>query len=573
MNRDAWIAWFEAVGDPPAPLEFQSSQEGFVCKPINASGPLVGNCVPYAPATEERALTSRNVTSLHWPGIFCAREGRRGTCSISLDSGVEVSNFLARLGRTFCIPERGLLAPIQINRNLPPGTIDRGKGVCLPRCDLDFKIRVPYEDAAALVNNDPEQCLLDMQRMRSYHFSPDQVRHHCRVIGAAVARVFRVPADQIVAVVMRSPLPAMELVRVRHKDGSILFAPRRSTMHTDEHGWVRLTGDVTIKPSYWMIFHLRDQFVEPPSRVYTESSADGIFDPQQINVARLFRMDEVSERESPDPLCNYQHPGLRMQNSKRAELLREVSKDISADYNSKHREMWTIHGHVVQGLPGDCSAFLDDPSGQRLCRAPKTHPCPYHTLYDTCTAAQVRCPVPHESCPFEAMPHVCLRRPRDAIVPVPAVRFVPSTSQVLPSDRGLLRTKSMTVEFVVGCKDGEDIPHAMELLRVPGWGPVLEQAWTCPYVTARVARTSKDRRGVGVHVGKEFSMHNGRQVLTPVHRKRRRGHNAQRRTTCCPAWATGRASASGEDRSPAWINESEIEGITEPEHEQWQHPK
>lgn len=518
-HESEWSAWFSQVGPPPPPLLYQSDREelGFVTMPLNSDGPQRGNCIPFAVNGTQKTLTSRNVTTMHWAGLFKGPEGSKvagGT--VSLDSGVDAANVLARFGLAASFNRRGMLAPIQINRNLPSGS--RGAlhapPTILPRLDLDFKIQVPYDRTTPLVRNNSE-CLLDMERMKEFHFSDTQIRHHASVVGPVVANMFGLPPSEVAVVIMRSPIPAMDLLRVRRPDGTIVFEPRRKDKMSNEQGQTVFKGDrVTLKPSYWMIFQLRDHLIHPPSRVFEKNSKDTGLSALHVNVARLFRIEEITEHPTSDPTCNYQHPGLRLDASMDGAFRTAVATAISDDFRL-HPEQWSIQGIVVDGMSSSSSSlsFLDNPRGQRLVRSTKTHDCVYHDVYRTEGGVQIRSG-DGDHCPFSALTHVCIKKGTHK-VPVPPVRFEEPAGTILPQDIPLLRSKSMAVEFVLEC-DGGDLAHFDSVLQHREWGPVVEQAITCPYVTSRVAEDSRGLRGKGVHLDGTVLRHDGCIVARPA---------------------------------------------------------
>lgn len=531
-----WSEWLAAVGDAPEPFRYQSDedQDGFLSRSLNSDGPLHGNCIPFAArSADTKHLYSRNVTTLHWPGIFSGASGTSGT--ISIDSGPDAARFLSRFGRTAA--DKNLLAPIQMNKNPPSGSRSASRTnsyMLLPRCDMDFKFHLPYEEAETYVNNDPDVCLLDTDRMRTeLHFSDEQIQHHCQVAGEAVANMFGLEPREVAVAVMRSFIPNMDLVRVRRGDQEE-FAPRREKIGNDVRGNHVLCGQtVLIKPSYWLIFLHTKTVTEAPSEVFTEDMSEIHLSALDINVARLFRLDEVSK--PPTPGTNFQHPMMRMHSNMISHFRDAVTSAIAADFK-RHPEMWTIHGHVVDGLENGTMNFFDNPAGQRLARATKVHDCVYHELYaeekyasspnsdDTASNMsvdrndrQARLPIPAENfrCPFASRSCVCCKRGNAFKVPVPAVRFIKPSLKIVEHDKPLLRAKSMRIEFVYQA-DGRLVSEAMQLLQTPGWGPVIEQAWTCPYITTMVNECSSRLESQGVHVDAAQLSHNGRVVGSPA---------------------------------------------------------
>lgn len=564
-----WREWFAAVGEPPDPFRFQSDEDhdGFLSKPLNSDGPLHGNCIPYAArSTEVKHLYSRNVTTLHWPGIFTGAPGGKSTSgTISIDSGVDAARFLARFGRTAA--EGGLLAPIQMNKNPPSGSRSASRAnsyILLPRCDMDFKFHLPYAEAETYVSNDPDKCLLDEARMRSeLHFSDSQIQHHAKVAGEAVAQLFGLEPTDVAVIVMRSKIPNMDLVRVRRDDdtgGQVEFAPRREKIGNDVRGNHVLCGQtVLIKPSYWLIFLHASTVTDPPSEVYDGEDATEVqLSALDFNVARLFRLDEVSKE--PTPGSNFQHPGLRMHFNMVSHFRDAITSAIVADFK-RNPEQWTIRGHVVDGLENGSMNFFDNPAGQRLARATKVHDCVYHEIYaeesqpsSTVTspgtppgddavferseigdrngandavadapatrrelARQARLPIPSDElrCPYASRSCVCCKRKNAFKVPVPPVRFRQPSDRINQHDKSLLRAKSMRVEYVI-LATGKVLDEAAQLLATPGWGPILEQAWTCPYVTTMVNECSARLGSKGAHIDANTLTHNGKTVGSPA---------------------------------------------------------
>lgn len=298
-------------------------------------------------------------------------------------------------------------------------------------------------------------------------------------------------------------------------------------MSEDEFSRVIRAGEVIIKPSYWMIFQLVDHVRYPPCAVCETVDTPapcGVDHPQSprliptlplnvldINIARLFRMDEVSDFESTvEAPSNFQCPGLRMHTSVVETFRQRLRTAIREDF-AANPEMWTIQGHPMQGLVDGSVNFLDNPSGQRLARATKVHDCVYHEIVIDSSSDRQVIRATSDPCPYAAKSHVCISSGRRNRVPCPPVRFHTPTHTMYPADKPVLASKSMRVEFVCD-GHGADISDALGALAHPEWGCVLEQAWTCPYVTLRTNATSASIVGVGAHIDQTMLSHNGNPI-------------------------------------------------------------
>jgi hypothetical protein len=460
VERDMWVPWIEAMGDPPAPFVYQTDQYryGFPTRALNADGPLRGNMIPYS--QPQKVLSTRNVTTLHWPGLLNSAAKNRGAGSISLDSGVDVARFLGRFGITAA--KHKLLAPLQMSRKGTPGS--RGLGTIRPRCDFDYKCTIPYEEAKALVRQDTTQCLIDLDAMRSYHFSTQQLKHHAQVVGRVVARLFHVEPREINVAILRAPIPAMDLVL--SSDGTIL--PRRSRVEKTSDGKDEYHGDVVVKPSYWMIFnHIQD--LKPTPLVQSPTPTVSDYD---LNIARLFHLDDLSH----EPLV----PSLRLAHGMEGYFYDCIHSALLVDKEA-HPDMYRIKGHDIP-----LEKVLDRPYGQRLARSTKSHDCIYHETVH-CDGHTQRVVGLASHCPFSSISHACCKRGPRGITPVPPVRFHEPEGRIVDADIPLLRSKAMSIILMYNA-DGSRF-YGDAVLRGP-WGPVFEQAWTCPYVTTQVAEAS-----------------------------------------------------------------------------------